>query len=43
MGMGVTIRFAAERVVDNEAEAAEFGRDMNDLSAAFAGGYSGEE
>ncbi len=42
MGMGVTIKFSAEKVVDNDEEAKEFGNDMRDLSLAFAEGYGNE-
>lgn len=43
MGMGVTIRFSAERILDSEEEAEEFGEDVRILSNSFAKGYGGEE
>jgi hypothetical protein len=42
MGMGVTITFSAERLVDNEEEAQQFGNDMRDMSYSFAEGYGSE-
>lgn len=38
-GMGITIRFSAERLVDNEEQAEEFGNDMRDLSGSFSEGF----
>jgi hypothetical protein len=39
MGMGIEIKFSAERIIDDDDEAKEFGNDMRELTGAFSEGY----
>lgn len=39
VGMGTTIHFSAERLLDDNEEAQEFGNDMFSLTTSFVEGY----